>query len=63
MNQHRVVENRKHEETPSTTTTPNDDDDAEINFEEVFRERVVGIGKVLAMMAPWSQPLYLTRIW
>lgn len=32
-------------------------------FEEKFRERVKRIGHVLALMAPWSKPLYITRVW
>eukprot|EP00555_Chaetoceros_dichaeta_P015442 CAMPEP_0198275746 /NCGR_PEP_ID=MMETSP1447-20131203/64940_1 /TAXON_ID=420782 /ORGANISM="Chaetoceros dichaeta, Strain CCMP1751" /LENGTH=509 /DNA_ID=CAMNT_0043970641 /DNA_START=48 /DNA_END=1577 /DNA_ORIENTATION=- len=30
---------------------------------ENFRGKVVGVGHILAMMAPWNEPLYLTRVW
>eukprot|EP00931_Biecheleriopsis_adriatica_P087127 TRINITY_DN61637_c0_g1_i1.p1 TRINITY_DN61637_c0_g1~~TRINITY_DN61637_c0_g1_i1.p1 ORF type:complete len:933 (+),score=138.48 TRINITY_DN61637_c0_g1_i1:76-2874(+) len=33
------------------------------HFEEVFRKRVVGIGRIIAMISPWDRPLYLTRAW
>jgi hypothetical protein len=32
-------------------------------FQEIFNRRVTGIGHLLAMMSPWHEPLYLTRIW
>eukprot|EP00555_Chaetoceros_dichaeta_P001037 CAMPEP_0198277180 /NCGR_PEP_ID=MMETSP1447-20131203/65711_1 /TAXON_ID=420782 /ORGANISM="Chaetoceros dichaeta, Strain CCMP1751" /LENGTH=373 /DNA_ID=CAMNT_0043972181 /DNA_START=17 /DNA_END=1134 /DNA_ORIENTATION=- len=32
-------------------------------FHEIFHSTVVGVGHVLAMMAPWDKPLYLTRVW
>ena len=32
-------------------------------FCDIFFNRVIGIGKVLAMISPWNDPLYLTRIW
>lgn len=32
-------------------------------FQELFSKRVSGIGNVLAMMAPWQMPTYLTRVW
>ena len=34
-----------------------------VDFFAEFSERVSGIGHVLAMMAPWRSPTYLTRIW
>jgi len=46
-NQHRVVE----KEVPFE------------NFKYVFNKRVKGIGNILAMMAPWTSPAYLTRVW
>jgi len=32
-------------------------------FQTIFRDIVVGVGHVLALMAPWEKPLYLTRVW
>ena len=32
-------------------------------FHEIFHDTVVGVGHILAMMAPWDAPLYLTRVW
>jgi len=32
-------------------------------FKYVFNKRVKGIGNILAMMAPWTSPNYLTRVW
>jgi len=32
-------------------------------FHETFRHRVRGIGHILALMAPWSLPEYLRRVW
>ena len=32
-------------------------------FAEIFRTRVTMIDHILAMMAPWSNPQYLERIW
>ena len=32
-------------------------------FHEIFHNTVVGVGHILAMMAPWDAPLYLTRVW
>ncbi|CAE7325852.1 unnamed protein product [Symbiodinium necroappetens] len=52
INQHRVIEVREQGD--------------EIPFEEfraAFRSRVRGIGKVLALMAPWDRPVYVTRAW
>jgi len=52
VNQHRVFEQKK-----SGMLVPSD-----VFFNE-FQSRVIGIGHVLAMMAPWKEPKYLTRIW
>jgi len=32
-------------------------------FQSVFNKRVRGIGNILAMMAPWTKPTYLERVW
>lgn len=32
-------------------------------FHKIFRNTVVEVGHILAMMVPWDKPLYLTRIW
>lgn len=32
-------------------------------FQAAFGDRVRGIGKVLALMTPWTSPLYMQRIW
>lgn len=32
-------------------------------FKKAFGERVAGIGKVVAMMAPWKDPFYIKRVW
>lgn len=55
INQHRVVEQQ--ESQLSGMTLP------EVDFLTEFRERVTGIGRVLAVMAPWDDPLYLKRVW
>ena len=34
-----------------------------VDFEKEFRDRVLGVGHVLPMMAPWHSPEYLTRVW
>lgn len=34
-----------------------------VDFEKEFRDRVLGIGRVLAMMGPWDDPAYLKRVW
>jgi len=52
VNQHRVKEASKHGEV--------------VPFEEfagVFGERVKAIGNVVCMLAPWSAPAYLQRVW
>ena len=51
-NQHRVAESKKLGE--------------EISFEEfstIFGDRVQNIGHVVAIMAPWRQPVYVSRVW
>jgi len=32
-------------------------------FQSAFSAQVRGVGKVLALMAPWQKPRYLTRVW
>jgi tetratricopeptide (TPR) repeat protein len=52
VNQHRVIEKkRKGEVVPFE------------EFESVFSKRVTSIGHILAMMAPWTKPEYLFRVW
>ena len=51
-NQHRVAQRKKERE--------------EISFEKfssIFRERVTKIFKVVAIMAPWRKPIYVSRVW
>ena len=51
-NQHRVAESKKLGK--------------EISFEEfskIFGDRVEIIGHVVAIMAPWRQPVYISRVW
>lgn len=53
VNQHRVIEARDSGATVPFKT-----------FESEFKERVLSVQKgIIAMMAPWSEPLYLTRVW
>jgi tetratricopeptide (TPR) repeat protein len=52
VNQHRVAEAKKSGILAPTET-----------FFEEFGVRVARIGHILAMMAPWNEPLYLKRIW
>jgi len=54
-NQHRVVENRLNGTKDSSDTFD--------EFEKIFHSRVVEIGNVVAMMTPWDEPVYLTRVW
>lgn len=38
----------------------------DVSFEEfrnIFNKRVLGIGRIIAMMAPWNNPGYLKRVW
>eukprot|EP00979_Chaetoceros_neogracilis_P016299 scaffold7625_cov249-Chaetoceros_neogracile.AAC.7 len=51
-NQHRVYEDKKND-----GNVPFD------KFHEIFRTKVVSIGHVVAMMFPWDDPKYLTRVW
>jgi tetratricopeptide (TPR) repeat protein len=51
-NQHRVYEDKK-----NGGNVPFD------KFHEIFRTNVVNIGHVVAMMFPWDNPEYLTRVW
>ncbi|CAB9496912.1 Polyubiquitin (Fragment) [Seminavis robusta] len=51
-NQHRVAENiRLGKVVPFQV------------FRRIFRSRVIGIGHLLAMMSPWREPKYITRLW
>jgi len=52
VNQHRVVAMRRKGENISFA-----------KFRAVFNSRVTRIGHILAMMAPWEAPGYLTRVW
>ena len=52
VNQHRVNEARN-----AKLTVPFDD------FKSTFEGRVNAIGHVVALMAPWNSPSYLTRVW
>lgn len=51
-NQHRVYENKV-----------NGVDVTFSEFHDIFFNCVISIGKVLAMMSPWDDPFYLTRVW
>ena len=52
VNQHRVIELKKEGKDISFD-----------GFRAVFNKRVNEIGHIVAMMAPWQEPFYLTRIW
>jgi len=52
VNQHRVIEKKRNGEV-----VPFEE------FESVFFKRVTSIGHILAMMAPWTKPEYLFRVW
>ena len=52
INQHRVKESQAAGKVVLTE-----------DFMGEFGPKVTRIGNVLAMMAPWNEPLYLTRIW
>lgn len=52
INQHRVVERT----AAGKVVPPNE-------FRAEFESRVVGIGRVLAMFSPWTQPNNLKRVW
>lgn len=61
INQHRVVEQTllmEEQQTSGMTVTP-----SSMDFFKLFSERVVSIGHILCMMAPWDNPSYLTRVW
>ena len=51
-NQHRVYENKV-----------NGIDVTFAEFRDIFFNCVISIGTVLAMMSPWNDPFYLTRVW
>jgi len=52
VNQHRVKE-----AVAAGETVPFED------FRNAFESQVRGIGRVLALMAPWQSPQYITRVW
>lgn len=63
VNQHRVVEQSSDQQTgmllpPATITSC-----SKVDFFSIFGERVRRVGHVLAMMAPWHDPIYLSRVW
>lgn len=49
VNQHRVVKSNQSGMLKQSV----------LDFETEFRRRVLGIGRVLAMMGPWDDPAYL----
>ncbi|CAB9509963.1 Hydra magnipapillata [Seminavis robusta] len=53
VNQHRVVQ-ANHSGMLNKSS---------LDFQNEFRKRVLGIGRVLAMMGPWDDPEYLKRVW
>ena len=55
VNQHRVVEQGEQERSGMLVEP--------FDFFAEFGERVAGIGHILAMMAPWNDPIYLKRVW
>ncbi|CAB9510843.1 Kinesin light chain [Seminavis robusta] len=56
VNQHRVVENSAQQQAGMANP-------AKVDFFAIFGDRVEKIGHLLAMMAPWSAPVYITRVW
>eukprot|EP00797_Seminavis_robusta_P006229 Sro1414_g270680.2 (796) ;mRNA; r:19356-21743 len=58
VNQHRVVEGAALKETGVIMPAK-----PQVDFFALFGERVKRIGHLLAMMAPWKAPVYLTRVW
>ncbi|CAB9531235.1 Kinesin light chain [Seminavis robusta] len=56
INQHRVVKQTMLEEKGTVETET-------VDFLSLFGDRVTSIGTIVAMMAPWSAPTYLTRVW
>ncbi|CAB9520254.1 Kinesin light chain [Seminavis robusta] len=56
VNQHRVVENSTQQKSGMIAPT-------KMDFFAIFGERVKKIGHLLAMMAPWKAPIYITRVW
>ncbi|CAB9524237.1 Kinesin light chain [Seminavis robusta] len=57
VNQHRVVENSTQQKSGMIAPS------AKVDFFAIFGERVKKIGHLLAMMAPWNAPVYITRVW
>ncbi|CAB9501659.1 Kinesin light chain [Seminavis robusta] len=60
LNQHRVVEKSNDSEVGKSGM---DSADSSVDFENEFQRRVLGIGRVLIMMRPWSDPENLQRVW
>ncbi|CAB9523937.1 Hydra magnipapillata [Seminavis robusta] len=56
VNQHRVVQKSTQQKSGMVPT-------AKVDFFAIFGERVKKIGHLLAMMAPWNAPVYITRVW
>ncbi|CAB9523312.1 Hydra magnipapillata [Seminavis robusta] len=56
VNQHRVVQNSAQQKSGMIAS-------AKVDFFAIFGERVKNIGHLLAMMAPWKAPIYITRVW
>lgn len=52
-----INQNRVKETEAAGETVPFED------FERAFGDRVAGIGKIVAMMAPWKDPFYIKRVW
>ncbi|CAB9520118.1 Kinesin light chain [Seminavis robusta] len=57
VNQHRVVQNTTQQKSGMIS------DSTQLDFFAIFGERVKKIGHLLAMMAPWKAPIYITRVW
>ena len=52
MNQHRIMQQRELGDTPPFE-----------ELHETIKENVTNIGQIIAMMAPWRKPKYLSRVW
>ena len=52
INQHRVAESMKNKSDAVTFE----------DFRDIFHQRVTKIGHIVAMFAPWTQPLYLVSL-
>ena len=53
LNQHRIAESTKSGVSSDTF----------LGFENEFRQRVIGVGRLLVLMRPWGDPDNLKRIW